>query len=471
MKLSSDTKHSRYIVLLLYVLLFVLVLYLNIRTPMICDDFAYTLDFSTGWDLPRVEGLYPPSGADRIVHVSQIFNSMYYHRLVQGGRVVTHFFTQLFLLMPEIVFDITNSLMFVAQTLLINLSISRMCKRNTMVSSSVFSLVFAITWIFEPAFGEVNLWLDGAINYLWVAVAVLFCFYHSLKLIDNNKYFDNTILNILFVLFCFFAGTLHEVSGLVIFGFSACFIYYKKFIKKAKLSCFAYLSMVAAALGTAFIAIAPSEMNRYISHGSNTFTFDQISMKLMILIYSSLRVLPLFVVFLLLIIVLRRNKPNSEVNKYSLILLFTSFCSFLPFVMGAYIPARCFWLMTIILTMGIVMILVELLGDKLNSVRIEVCSTVIILVISSVFVFKAISDINYTYSFIKTNEQYIMECKENNIMDIELPDIDRTDLSMYSPISDMKYIDLDTPLLWPNTFMANYYGVDSISYNGEIIYR
>lgn len=466
---SSNTNHSRYIVLLLYVLLFVLILYLNVRTPLICDDFAYVLDFSKGWDLPYISGVYPPIGADRIVHVSQIFESMYYHRLYQGGRVITHFLVQLFLLLPDIVFDIANSIMFIARLLLINMCVSRICKHSALAYSSIISLGFAAIWIFEPSFGEVSLWLDGSINYLWVSVAVLFYFYHSLRLFDNCKYFNNDVLNVLFVLFSFITGSLHEVSGIVIVGISVCITCYTKFIKKDRISSYVYLSILSAILGTLFIATAPADLDRYISHDINTLSLTGIINKISYLLNSSYKVIPLLAIYVLLIVFLRRRKPDSSVIKYSYIVLIATFCSFLPFVMGSYIPSRCFWLMTDILTMGIVMILFELYWEKLSKLRIDLGVSVITMAIASIFVFTAIKDINFTYNFIKTNEQYIIQCKEDGITHIEIPEINRAGLSMYSPLYDLKYVDYYNPDMWPNNFMAKYYGVDSISFSGEFI--
>ena len=95
---------SKKIMYISMALIFLVVLIFNILTPLFLDDFTYLNSFATG---------------KRITSIIEIFNSMKAHYQVQNGRIVVHFFSQLFLLLPPIVFDVINSFMFVLQIALI----------------------------------------------------------------------------------------------------------------------------------------------------------------------------------------------------------------------------------------------------------------------------------------------------------------------------------------------------------------
>ena len=69
-------------------------------------------------------------------------------------------------------------------------------------------------------------------------------------------------------------------------------------------------------------------------------------------------------------------------------------------------------------------------------------------------------DIWQTYQQMTENEAYIIQCAEEGIMDVELPNINSQ--TKYSAINGLKYLDTETPDIWPNKYMAIYYGVDSI---------
>ncbi|MBR6960294.1 MAG: hypothetical protein IKH76_07435, partial [Clostridiales bacterium] len=71
--------------------------------------------------------------------------------------------------------------------------------------------------------------------------------------------------------------------------------------------------------------------------------------------------------------------------------------------------------------------------------------------------------------FTRHNEEYIIECRQNGIMDVKIPELARYDLSECCAVKYIKYIDGYNNKTWPNIYMAKYYGVDSVSFSGEII--
>ena len=73
--------NSRKVYLSILFIIFMLMLLCNILTPKIVDDFSYHFSFATG---------------ERITNVFQIFPSMMAHAEKMNGRLIPHFFVQLF---------------------------------------------------------------------------------------------------------------------------------------------------------------------------------------------------------------------------------------------------------------------------------------------------------------------------------------------------------------------------------------
>ena len=103
--MNSDTRRmqstvgSFKYVLWLLAAIFLLMLVLNFLTPMVSDDYAYCFSF-VDWE--------------RIESVGEIFPSMKMHREYANGRIVAHFFAQLFLLLPKAIFNVINALVTTA---------------------------------------------------------------------------------------------------------------------------------------------------------------------------------------------------------------------------------------------------------------------------------------------------------------------------------------------------------------------
>ena len=98
--------------------IFLLMLFLNILTPYICDDFTYNLNFMTK----------EPLGS-----FAEIFESMYAHSYKMNGRLISHGLMQVFMLLPPILFDICNAAVFTGTLYLI----LRLCggKNNALLLS------------------------------------------------------------------------------------------------------------------------------------------------------------------------------------------------------------------------------------------------------------------------------------------------------------------------------------------------
>lgn len=144
-------KHRKLIFWMILGAAFVMIYSYNLLTPYFSDDYAYAIEVrqaKTLWALIRQQ---------------------YGEYLSNSGRIIGQFNVRLSLLAGEIVFNLVNSLMFVALVLLMYANIRRKKKKDILV----LLLVITFLWRFGVSFGQTMLWLCGACNYLWGSVIIL----------------------------------------------------------------------------------------------------------------------------------------------------------------------------------------------------------------------------------------------------------------------------------------------------------
>lgn len=137
---------------------FAVILGLNLLTPMLADDYRYAYSFSTG---ARLQGL------------SDIFPSLAAHASVMNGRLVPHFFVQLFTLMPRPVFSVINALVYIALLLGMYLVVK---KNETHFDWRLMLILDGAVFLLPPTFGQSFLWLSGSLNYLWCDALMVWVF-------------------------------------------------------------------------------------------------------------------------------------------------------------------------------------------------------------------------------------------------------------------------------------------------------
>ncbi len=169
--------------------LFLIMLLLNFLTFMHVDDYAYCFSFAN---------------KERIDSVLDIFPSMARHAQTMNGRVVAHFFVQLFLMMPKFIFNIVNASIFMLELWFIYRMANHQKPRNAML----FFIIACLIWYFTPAFGQTNLWLDGSCNYLWGVSFAMVCLYPYYRLYIDGTYHSKALY--LLPLFSFIVGAYSE---------------------------------------------------------------------------------------------------------------------------------------------------------------------------------------------------------------------------------------------------------------------
>ena len=130
-------------------LVFCWMLLLNCLTPYLADDYTFAYTFDTG---------------ERLHSLPQLISSLVFHYHEWSGRVIVKFFAQGFTMFPKLLFNVCNAGMFMALGLVLyKLAVGR---RSQKADWLALALIYAALWEISPVFGQTNLWMCGACNYL-----------------------------------------------------------------------------------------------------------------------------------------------------------------------------------------------------------------------------------------------------------------------------------------------------------------
>ncbi len=416
-------------------LMFLLMLLCNFLTGKYCDDFAYCYSFAT---------------KERIDSLFDIFPSIYAHGNIMNGRAVAHFFAQLFLMLPPAIFKIINSGMFVLQIILIYFIAKPEKEHNNLIFMGVFGAV----WCFEPAFGQVNLWLDGACNYLWSIVFGLIFIYPFINLFLYDRKIKNKLIKVLFVFTGFIAGAyLENASAAIIFA-AILLLILTKFHKKYKLPICSILSAVASITGYATMLMAPGTAKNKAAE----LTLQTLRVNFMTALEMMNEFRPLLIAFTVLLVIAVAIKADKDKILLSSVFALTSVCANFILTVASYYPERCAFCSAVFLTVAVAILTAQLFKTEY---KIPVTAMVwVMLLITSYNLMLGINDIYATEKQRRAGEEYIMLCKSQGITEVELPLIQAT--TKYSPAYEIKYLDTEDPTTWPNYSMAKFYEITSI---------
>ncbi|WP_314581011.1 DUF6056 family protein [Enterococcus gilvus] len=160
MKILNSKKMFLFVLIGVYFVFFLL----NYLTPLVADDFAY---------------IYKTNS------FTSIFHDEYLQYIHQNGRSIAHIMARFFLLMPKVVFNLVNPIIFLSVAFLIY-KISNYGKIK--FNSLRFFLSIITIFLFVPKFGETILWETGSFNYLWTfLIMLLFLFVYHKKIIFNES--------------------------------------------------------------------------------------------------------------------------------------------------------------------------------------------------------------------------------------------------------------------------------------------
>ena len=228
--------------------LFLYMFALNFLMPLHRDDYEYSLIWGT---------------LQKITTMSDVFQSLYFHYFVHGGRMVSFFILDTFLLWGKQWFNPFNAFLFVALIVLIYWHSQQ--KITLRFNPYILALIIMFCWFGLPDFALANIWMTGACVYLLTAV-LIFSFllpYHFDFL--GTPIVDNSYKGLLGM---FFGGivagwTVENTAATMNLIIAACIVYA---YKKNRLKKWMITGFAGSVIGFLLLVMAPGNYVRYAEH-------------------------------------------------------------------------------------------------------------------------------------------------------------------------------------------------------------
>lgn len=429
-------KKSKKLTYLAYVFIFSLMLALNFLTPKCVDDYAYMISLAT---IEKIRGL------------KDIFQSLYVHAFTMNGRLVAHFFVYLFDWLPKALFNVVNAAMF---TLLIFLARKIAVKKEETNFLTVV-LIFTALWVFEPDFGQVNLWLTGSCNYLWGLVFCLLYIYVFYDLYMYGTRIRKGTLSVVFILLSFFAGAYNEVASFAAILIGFVFLVLTWIQRKTESFLPYLLALITCAAGFFSMFLAPAEAGK----SGDLMSFRSLLDGFLAAGKMYLNFWPLLVLWGSLFFVSFPKKKTDKRMISSLVFFAGSLCANFVLSAASSYPGRCAGMALMLLIIADGILLDDLTVPSASAISFGISAAALLAFgITAVF---GVYDVYNTGRRMRSNEKVITDGILAGEDTISIQCVYAR--TKYSAIYQLKYIDLERSDIWPNENMATYFGVDSIS--------
>lgn len=421
------------------VCIFLLMLLLNMHTLYLADDYTYFFSYADG---------------KRMESVLQIVPSMRAHAGISNGRLIAHSLVQFFAMLPGWVFDIVNAGMFTLQIVLLCKICGYGVKRNPFFPA----VLFAAIWKYQPLFGQVNLWQDGSCNYLWGIVACLLFllpFVHMFYA-ENRELLTGRWKRGGFLFLAFAAGAYYENTSAAAIGVAMLLTVMTAYCNKQKVGGYVLAVLLTACLGYISIYLAPAQFDNKAAEMSLYVLFHNLIRA--VEVYEEFGIL--LILYVIMLIFNIYHQSNQKRTFLSLAFLAGSLAANFIMVFASYYKERTAASAVIFLVVADGIALYSLL-ENLHCRTAAICLMAVSLIVCVPEFLTGVADIRDSYVAMKNNESYIYACKEQGILDIELENVVGT--TEQCPVYEIKYLDTQSSDEWPNSDMAKYYGVNSIT--------
>ncbi|GMO44483.1 MAG: hypothetical protein Pg6C_06340 [Treponemataceae bacterium] len=417
---------------------------LNILTPLIADDYSYSL------------GIH--SVADIVRNPYNLWHGW-------SGRSVAHFLAQFWLLIGKPFFNLANTLVYCAFVLLTYFHITGTLRK---FKPAVFFIINVFYWFLVPAWGQNFLWLVGSCNYLWTTTSILFFLAPFRKRQDKKAYRLNVPLSALFFIAGVLAGWSNENSGAaVLFLLIAYFA--MKIINKEKVILFEITGTIGFLTGFALLVAAPGNYVR-----------ADVMKEMGIGHYNDALAVMLFKRFIVITIMFLKNygaavisaaaffafdllyRQKRTLNIFSYFYALAAFAAAWSMMLAPDFPDRAFLIVTVFsgITLGNVLLKLEIQIPsivKRNGMLLPVCIFLLFISPSFLRAVKNIADIHLRW---QNRVEYILAEKEKGNLDVEvrgpIPAGDRH-TALYGLLDIV-----DNENEWVNKSIAEYFGLRSI---------
>ena len=418
------------------VALYLLMLALNVLTPMSGDDFAH----------------YYGADGEHIRSLSQIGENLGYLRQNVNGRVLAHFFVYLMQIPPRGLFRILNA---AALPLLLWLLL-RFLGPAERGRARWLLLGGMLIWCWMPGFGEVFLWLTGSCNYGWslpLLFGALLPFYRAAVGAAETPRAGKTAL---WCLLCFLAGAFNENCAIALLA-AGCLLALTAWIGDKRFPRKAALALLCGLGGFALLLFAPATL------ATRT---GELSLRGLALGFKNVLgvletgMLPLFLLYALLFAWSLEKKTDRRTLPASGALLLGGLISALALSAGAYQARRCFS-PTGCLAVLACLVLAAGLPEKEKKYRIAAVLALVSVLFAFAFL-RGTGDIVSLSLQGREREAAVRAARESGQQELTLrPYVTGTGWA------EISYEELrEEPDFWYNELLARYYGLERV--RGEL---
>ncbi|MCL2259849.1 MAG: DUF6056 family protein [Fibromonadales bacterium] len=408
---------------------------LNVLTPLIADDYGYSL-------------------ANSAFDAVKLAHDRY---LDWDGRLFGHFWTYFWLFTGKSIFNIANTIMYCLFVFLVQFHIIGKMK----YSPVLFLAINIFLWFFMPAWGQNFLWLSGSSVYLWTTVFILLFLIPFRKKYDDNNYNLNILLSILFLFLGIIAGCSSENAAaatlLLLIAYFA-----EKIVNKKNFSLFEFFGMAGFLIGFLLLILAPGNEVRQglLQHyGSEQFMILKRIVGVTLVFGKDLG-FALIAACAILAFDLIYNKKH-KLNMFSAFYVLAAVTGAYSMLLSPSFPPRSFFIVIVFagIALGNILLQMEIKLPEIikrNSIAIAVCC----LIGFSFSFLNSSRNIIGVYMEWNKRAKYIEEEKAKGNFDIEvrspIPVWDKH-VAQYN-LQDIKHNKDE----WPNISIAEYFGLSSI---------
>lgn len=424
----------------LTIISFLAILTYNIFTPALTDDLTYG----------KIVG-----EANSLLDLVRQEQHQY---MTWTGRSVNHMILRIFMTGDKWIFNIFNSLAFVALTLFMYYNIENKKKYDVFA----YLLINLFIWTFAVSFAQTILWETGACNYLWGSTIIM-GYISAMRYCIKSDYYG--VSQIAPAVGLFLLGTAagwcnENTSGgciLLVGIWIGCYIWKNRKVRVWMLS-----GIAGNLIGFLFMILAPGNANRqqYLEE-EHTGLMALVSRWLKCNLAIREHFFILIAICIVVFVLVRLQKAEWERSKNMLLFFFVFVATCYALVLTPEPVARAYFGAGIFLIISCVQGILDV-SDKDLYLRALKLSVTAVFALSFVFTYMDCGA-NLMRVYRETEERfaYIEEQKAAGNTNITVP--------LLRPAFDNKYTDAyngelssDDSGYWVNVAYAGYFGVESI---------
>ena len=421
---------NRVVLALVLTLIGMLMLLLNLHTPLMMDDYDYSFSWATG---------------ERLAGLGDIAASQAAHYRLWGGRSVVHFLAQLFLYLGKPVFNLANTVMY----LLLLLEMAALAgKRGRGCDWRMLLIAHALMLLAVPFFGTVFLWLDGACNYLWGTVLALTPLVIA-KSEREGGFFDAGFSRGWIALpVCFLAGWTNENTACGVLAAMILLTLWDR-LRGRKVRAWRWAALAVQALGVAVMLLAPGNFAR-AGEASGRGLVMEMAYRLAVTTYCLLRYAGIPAVLAALALLAARRKGAAVRAEWLCVLLGAALLSAYALVGSPQISDRSF---TAVLVLTITALLAVLSDLKERPDGRSLPALVVLTACILSVGFGALRDVKAQEAAWLAQTDAIRAAADAGEADVTVSSLpQRTRFTIAITLEG-------SPDAWPNSTLGRYYGV------------